>query len=59
MSVMIRVARIADASDVLALWREANAELGHTDDVGSITALIVHDPEALIVAGLRAAASTG
>jgi len=47
---MIRVARTADASDVLALWREADAEPSHTDDVGSITALIVHDPEALIVA---------
>ena len=35
MTVMTRVARAVDAPAVLALWREADAEPGHTDNVGS------------------------
>lgn len=50
MAVTIRAAETTDAGEVLALWRHADAEPGHTDDVESIIQLVVHDPEALIVA---------
>jgi ribosomal protein S18 acetylase RimI-like enzyme len=50
MTATIRVARSGDVSAVLALWREADVEPSHTDDVRSITGLIAHDPDALIVA---------
>lgn len=50
MTVTIRAARIGDAPELLTLWREADVEPSHTDDVGSVTQLVVHDPEALIVA---------
>ena len=35
---------------VLALWQAAAAEPTRTDDVEGVTALLVHDPEAVIVA---------
>jgi ribosomal protein S18 acetylase RimI-like enzyme len=50
MSVVIRTAGVEDASQVLSLWRRAEAEPSHTDDVDSIAALVVRDPEALMVA---------
>ena len=50
MTATIRAARASDVSGVLALWREADVEPSHTDDVDSVTRLLVHDPKALIVA---------
>ncbi len=50
MEVALRVATATDAAAVLALWREADAEPSHTDDVGSVSRLIQRDPGALIVA---------
>jgi ribosomal protein S18 acetylase RimI-like enzyme len=50
MTATIRAARAADVPGVLALWREADVEPSHTDDVQSITRLLQHDPKALIVA---------
>jgi len=50
MEVTLRVATATDAAAVLALWREADAEPSHTDDVGSVSRLIQRDPGALIVA---------
>jgi ribosomal protein S18 acetylase RimI-like enzyme len=50
MRVMIRTADVEDASEVLSLWRQAEAKPSHTDDTDSIRALVVHDPQALIVA---------
>jgi ribosomal protein S18 acetylase RimI-like enzyme len=50
MTATIRPARAADVSGVLALWREADVEPSHTDDVHSVTRLLAHDPKALIVA---------
>lgn len=35
---------------MLALWSVADAEPSHTDDVVSLTALVAHDPAALVVA---------
>ncbi len=45
-----REAAIRDAAAVLALWHEAGANPGHTDDLESIARLIARDPGALIVA---------
>jgi ribosomal protein S18 acetylase RimI-like enzyme len=50
MSFLIRPAGVVDAAEVLSLWADAEAEPTHTDNVASITALISHDPAALIVA---------
>jgi ribosomal protein S18 acetylase RimI-like enzyme len=50
MSLLIRPSGVADAAGVLSLWRDADAEPTHTDNLASITALICHDPGALIVA---------
>src|SRR5438270_13454253 len=46
----IRAADQSDARALLALWREADAEPTHTDDVDSLTRLIRHNPWALIIA---------
>jgi ribosomal protein S18 acetylase RimI-like enzyme len=46
----LRVATRADAPAVLALWREAEAEPSHTDDLESVRRLLVRDPASLIVA---------
>jgi ribosomal protein S18 acetylase RimI-like enzyme len=48
--VAIRSAGAADLPAVLELWERAGAEPGHTDDIESLTKLIVHDPDALLVA---------
>ena len=50
MAVTLRTATLGDVSALLALWREADAEPTHTDDVDSLTRLIGHDPQAVIVA---------
>jgi ribosomal protein S18 acetylase RimI-like enzyme len=46
----IRPAGASDLPAVLALWRLAGAEPGHTDNIESLSTLIAHDPEALLVA---------
>jgi ribosomal protein S18 acetylase RimI-like enzyme len=48
--VPIRTARAADLPAILDLWKRAGAEPGHTDDIESLTKLIAHDPNALLVA---------
>src|SRR5476649_1624393 len=50
MPLSLRPATVADAPAVIALWREAEAEPSHTDDVESIGRPIERDPAALIVA---------
>jgi ribosomal protein S18 acetylase RimI-like enzyme len=50
MDLSIRRGTIADVGPVLRLWSEAGVEPSHTDDVESLLALVVHDPDALIVA---------
>jgi ribosomal protein S18 acetylase RimI-like enzyme len=45
-----RLVTVAEASAVVALWREAEAEPTHTDDEASVRRLIERDPAALIVA---------
>lgn len=46
----VRTARADDIPAVLALWRQAQAEPGHTDDIRSLQRLIAHDYGALLVA---------
>jgi ribosomal protein S18 acetylase RimI-like enzyme len=48
--VSLRFATSADVPAVLALWREAEAEPTHTDDLESVGRLLVRDPASLIVA---------
>jgi ribosomal protein S18 acetylase RimI-like enzyme len=50
MSVTIRTAVVADLPLVLRLWRVADAEPTHTDDLASLTQLVAHDAGALLVA---------
>ena len=50
MSPAVRAARVEDIPAVLALWRDADAEPSHTDDVESLERLIAHDPGSLMVA---------
>ena len=50
MSVSLRPGRHEDVEQVLALWREADAEPTHTDDAAGLMTLLDRDPEALIVA---------
>lgn len=50
MSWQLRSGGIDDVQAILELWRESGAEPTSTDDSGSLEALIVHDPDALIVA---------
>jgi ribosomal protein S18 acetylase RimI-like enzyme len=50
MSAVIRAAGVDDVRAVLALWREADAEPSHTDDVASLERLITHDAGSLMVA---------
>jgi ribosomal protein S18 acetylase RimI-like enzyme len=50
MPVTLRAGRPEEADAILALWREADAEPTHTDDLASVTKLLQHDPAALIVA---------
>jgi len=46
----IRIACAGDLPAVLELWRLADAEPGHTDNIESLTKLIAHDRDALLVA---------
>jgi ribosomal protein S18 acetylase RimI-like enzyme len=50
MEPVLRAAKSDDLASVLKLWREAEAEPSHTDDIESLRRLIAHDPGALIVA---------
>lgn len=50
MDPTIRPARHDDLPAVLDLWRLAEAEPGHTDDVASLALLLRRDPEALLLA---------
>ncbi len=50
MRVTIRTGVAGDAPGVLALWRTADTEPTHTDNLACITQLVAHDPLALIVA---------
>ena len=52
MTPTLRSGNVDDAGALLALWRQAGSEPGHTDDVASIRRLIAHDPDALILAEL-------
>ena len=51
---MLRAATSADAPAVLALWREAEAEPTHTDNLESVSQLLRRDPASLIVAEANA-----
>jgi ribosomal protein S18 acetylase RimI-like enzyme len=46
----LRAATVSDGPDVLALWRDAESVVTHTDDLAGVEALVAHDPQALIVA---------
>src|SRR5436853_405929 len=50
MAPTLRPATPGDVDAVLDLWREADAEPTHTDDVEGVTGLLRHDPGALIIA---------
>ena len=50
MAWSIRAATRADVPAVLALWRDADAEVTETDDARAVEALLVRDPQALLVA---------
>jgi ribosomal protein S18 acetylase RimI-like enzyme len=49
-NLAIRAARADDIPGVLALWRLAQVEPGHTNDARSLRRLIAHDDGALLVA---------
>jgi len=46
----LRTGQLNDVDPVLRLWVAAGAEATHTDDLESLSALVAHDPSALIVA---------
>jgi ribosomal protein S18 acetylase RimI-like enzyme len=46
----LRTGQPSDVDPLLRFWVESGAEPTHTDDVGSLTALLAHDPSALIIA---------
>jgi ribosomal protein S18 acetylase RimI-like enzyme len=46
----LRTGELSDVDRLLRFWVESGAEPTHTDDVGSLTALLTHDPSALIIA---------
>lgn len=48
--MILRSAGLHDVEAVLALWRLADAEPTHTDDVAGVQALLSFDPDALVVA---------
>jgi ribosomal protein S18 acetylase RimI-like enzyme len=47
---VIRTALAGDLPAILELWRLADAEPGHTDNIESLAKLIAHDPDAVLVA---------
>lgn len=50
MTWTIRAASLEDVPAVLALWREADAEVTETDDAPAVATLLARDPGALLVA---------
>jgi ribosomal protein S18 acetylase RimI-like enzyme len=50
MNPSIRSAVASDIPLVLELWFAADAEPSHTDNAESLTKLVAHDPDALLVA---------
>src|SRR5271168_1142728 len=50
MAWSLRTGQLSDVESVLRFWVASAAEPTHTDDVGSLTALVAGDPSALIVA---------
>jgi ribosomal protein S18 acetylase RimI-like enzyme len=50
MSVVLRPATATDVDAVLALWRDADAEPSHTDDVAGLRSLLERDAGALVIA---------
>ncbi|WP_214111310.1 GNAT family N-acetyltransferase [Acrocarpospora catenulata] len=50
--VTIRPATHADIPDILEFWRRAAENTDRQDDASKVTALIDHDPDALLVAEL-------
>jgi ribosomal protein S18 acetylase RimI-like enzyme len=50
MAVAIRPGKVEDLEAVLQLWRLAEAEPTHTDDLRSLEQLLAADPDALLVA---------
>jgi ribosomal protein S18 acetylase RimI-like enzyme len=46
----LRTGQLSDIDSVLRLWVASGAEPTHTDNAGSLTMLIAHDPSALIIA---------
>jgi len=50
MAWTLRTGQLSDIDPVLGLWLASGAEPSHTDDAGGLTALMTHDPSALIVA---------
>jgi ribosomal protein S18 acetylase RimI-like enzyme len=49
-TIRIRLAADADLPATLTLWRAADAEPTHTDDLASLRRLVHHDPGALLLA---------
>jgi ribosomal protein S18 acetylase RimI-like enzyme len=50
MTPILRRGRWSDVDRVLDLWARSDAEPTHTDDAGSLRALIEHDGSALLIA---------
>ncbi len=50
MALTIRSGRPSNVPSVLLLWAQSDAKPTHTDDTASLSALVTHDPGALIVA---------
>jgi len=46
----IRSAAPPDAEALLALWRDADAEVTQTDDLAGVEGLLAHDPAAVLLA---------
>jgi ribosomal protein S18 acetylase RimI-like enzyme len=49
-SASIRPATVDDLAAVLRLWRDADAEPTHTDNLDSLVRLVERDPSALLIA---------
>jgi ribosomal protein S18 acetylase RimI-like enzyme len=49
-SAQIRSATVDDLEAVLGLWRQADAEPTHTDNLDSLIGLLERDPSALLIA---------
>ncbi|MFM9371075.1 GNAT family N-acetyltransferase [Streptomyces sp. Da 82-17] len=50
LTIRIRTAETADATDVLAFWKEAAEGTSVSDDEAGVTGLIARDPGALLLA---------